>query len=522
MTLLHTEANRLAALFAQLASADIRLWLDGERLRFDAPQGALTPELRSQLQTHKAEIITHLQQADTAAQNEVRNYPFSFAQQHFWSLQQLNPGDCFYTVPFAFRLTGELNIDLLRQSFNAIVSRHEILRTTLHQIDGVMTQVVAPSAEADMVVIELKKLSDNPRAEKLPALISAEFHVPFDLSVSSCLRVRLFCLSDNESVLLLCLHILIYDQRSLNALLHEISVHYAALLAGKAPELPPLSLQYGDYAKDQQALLTTPMDHRIGYWQEWFAKGEPEQWTWKTQQTKRAPAFEADILWQQFDAGLMQQLKLLAQSCGVTLYMTLLAAYSVLLFRYTDCPDVVIGTTFANRGRWQFDSMIGSSLSVLSLRISLENSPDWLALLKQIRDHVAHAMAHQDIPFRVIMPLVQPERTQLVPLFHSILSFLAETAHNELNLPGLTVDFMEHIANPASRPDLYLTVWEKSGDEGEGLTGYWLPQKNLFSDEENVLLLKHFLQLLQAMVQAPTHTIIHAMAELCPERGASA
>ncbi len=514
MTLLETKENRLAALFCELADADIRLWLDGERLRFDAPQGALTAELRNQLQTHKAEIITHLQQAHAVSQNEPRYYPFSFAQQHFWSLQQLNPGDCFYTVPFAFDLTGKLDIDVLRRSFNAIVSRHEILRTTLHQIDGVMTQVVAPRAEADMVVTDLKGVSNDLQAEKLQALISDEFHVPFDLSVSSCLRVRLFCLSDDQFVLLLCLHILIYDQRSLNALLHEISVHYAAFSVGKTPELPTLSLQYGDYAKDQLGLLATPIAHRISYWQDWFAKGEPEQWSWKTQQTTRAPAFEADILWQQFDAELMQQLKLLAQSCGVTLYMTLLAAYSVLLYRYTDCPDVVIGTTFANRGRWQFDSMIGSSLSVLSLRINLENSPDWLSLLQQIRDHVAHAMAHQDIPFRVIMPLVQPERKQLTPLFHSILSFLSETAHNELNLPGLTVNFMEHIANPASRPDLYLTIWEKKSNDGDGLTGYWLPQKNLFNDEESALLLKHFQQLLYTMVQAPNHTITQAMAEL--------
>ncbi len=297
-------------------------------------------------------------------------------------------------------------------------------------------------------------------------------------------------------------------------MLYEISAHYDALIAGKSANLPPLALQYGDYAKDQQDLLATPMQHRIDYWQTWFAQGEPQQWTWQTQQDSRAPAFEADILWQHFDSHLMQQLKLLAQSCGVTLYMTLMAAYSVLLYRYTDCPDVVIGTTFANRGRWQFDNMIGSSLSVLSLRIHLEHNPDWQTLLNQIRENVAQAMAHQDIPFRVIMPIVQPERTQFTPLFHAILSFLAETAHNELNLTGVKVEFMEHVANPSSRPDLYLTVWEKSGDNGEGLSGYWLPQKNLFSDAESALLLQHYQQLLQIMVQAPNHTIKHAMAEL--------
>ncbi|MCF7987349.1 MAG: hypothetical protein K9L60_07255 [Methylovulum sp.] len=496
------------ALFAKLAAVDIRLFLDGERLRFDAPQGALTDALRSELQTHKADIIAHLQAHQASTQNEPRHYPFSFAQQHFWSLQQLNPTDCFYTVPFAFRLTGELNIDVLRQSFNAIVSRHEILRTTLQHLEGKHLQIVAPTADADLVIVK------NVLEAQLSQLISDELHIPFDLTTASCLRARLFSLPDNQAVLLLCLHILIYDQRSLNALLYEISAHYDALIAGKSANLPPLALQYGDYAKDQQDLLATPMQHRIDYWQTWFAQGEPQQWTWQTQQDSRAPAFEADILWQHFDSHLMQQLKLLAQSCGVTLYMTLMAAYSVLLYRYTDCPDVVIGTTFANRGRWQFDNMIGSSLSVLSLRIHLEHNPDWQTLLNQIRENVAQAMAHQDIPFRVIMPIVQPERTQFTPLFHAILSFLAETAHNELNLTGVKVEFMEHVANPSSRPDLYLTVWEKSGDNGEGLSGYWLPQKNLFSDAESALLLQHYQQLLQIMVQAPNHTIKHAMAEL--------
>ncbi len=189
------------ALFAKLAAVDIRLFLDGERLRFDAPQGALTDALRSELQTHKADIIAYLQAHQAATQNEPRHYPFSFAQQHFWSLQQLNPTDCFYTVPFAFRLTGELNIDVLRQSFNAIVSRHEILRTTLQHLEGKHLQIVAPTADADLVIVK------NVLEAQLSQLISDELHIPFDLTTASCLRARLFSLPDNQAVLLLCLPI---------------------------------------------------------------------------------------------------------------------------------------------------------------------------------------------------------------------------------------------------------------------------------------------------------------------------
>lgn len=504
----------LTALFVELAHADIRLWLDGERLRFDAPHGALTAELRNRLQAHKAEIIAHLQQAHANAQHSPRYYPLSFTQQHFWSLQQLNPNVSFYAMPFAFRLTGTLNIEVLRQSFNAIVARHEILRTTLHEIEGRTVQVVAPKAEVDMVVTDITELSGSAQADKLQELILADFKVPFDLSISSYIRVRLFRLASDQYVMLLSLHILIYDQRSLNALLHELTVHYEALLSGKEPLLPSLPFQYGDFAKDQNALLTTPMDHRLAYWRAWFANGEPEQWTWKTQRIKRAPDFEADILWQELDAELTQQLKLLSQSCGVTLYMTLLAAYSVLLYRYTGCPDVVIGTTFADRGRWQYDQLIGSTLSVLSLRISLRDDPHWETLLNRMRDCLTQAMAYQDIPFRIMAPQVRPERTQVTPLFYVNFTFLAETAHNELNLSGLTVEYLEQIANPDSRPQLYLTIWDKNGYENEGLTAFWLPQKNLFTDQESTMLRKHFRQLLQAMVQTPAHTVNYALAGL--------
>ena len=497
----------LAELFAKLAKADIRLWLDGEKLRFDAPAGALTPELRSELQALKAEVIAHLQQQNALAKEQVRTYPFSFAQQHFFSLQQLNPNDSFYTVPFAFRLTGELQLEVLQASVNAIAARHEILRTTLQSIDGQLLQVVQPTGEIAIKYVETS-------AEQVLAVISEELQQPFNLSSDSCLRVRLYRLTANEHILLLCLHILIYDQRSLNALLNEIGTHYNALLTGKAAELAPLPLQYGDYAKEQQALMTTPMQHRINYWQQWFARGEPQTWDWQTQATQRAADFEADILWQQFDADLAAQLRNLAQNNGVTLYMTLLAAYSVLLYRYTACPDIVLGTTFANRGRWQFDGLIGSTLSVLSLRISLHDAPDWLSLLKQLRDNVAQAMAFQDIPFRAMMPIAQPERKQLAPLFRSILSFLAETAHNELRLEALKVEFIESVANPASRPDLYLTVWEKRDTDNAGLTGYWLPQKNLFSDSESAAVMADFAQLLRLMLSNPSGSIAQAMAAL--------
>ncbi|MBZ4202449.1 MAG: hypothetical protein LAC70_04905 [Methylovulum sp.] len=509
-----TVPPHLADVFQQLNAADIRLRLEGERLRFDAPQGALTESLREQLTLHKADIITHLQNIDYAAQNETHYYPLSFTQQHFWTLQQLNPRDCFYTVPFAFKISGEVALDALQQSMNLIVKRHEILRTTLKEIDGVMQQMASPNTPADWQVYDLRAIPQEQREDALKKHIAAEFEVPFDLSVSSCLRVRVIQLTDTEQVLLLCLHILIYDQRSLNALLAEISVHYAANLAGKTVSLPALPLQYGDYAIDQQALLTTPMQQRSAYWQSWFTRGEPQPWTWQTHQEHRAQDFEAEILWQHFDEQLMHNLKLLAQSCGVTLYMTLLAAYSALLYRYTACPDVIIGTTFANRGRWQFESIIGSMLSVLSLRISLHDDPTWENLLQHIRDEVAHAMTHQDIPYRVVMPFVQPERTQLAPLFHSILSFLAETAHNELTLPNCQVNFMEHVANPYSRPDLYLTIWEKMGETHEGLTGYWLPQKNLFSPAERATVMQDFEALLNLMVNAPTHTVNHALTEL--------
>lgn len=497
-------------LLTHLDQLDIKLWLDGERLRYSAPPGVLTPDLRAQLQRHKNALMALLRSGrpEAAPRTKVRTAPPSFAQQHFWSLQQLNSTECFYNVPFSFRLNGKLDATLLRQSFNEIIRRHELLRTTLQQIDGALIQVVAPTEEVNMTVIDLQVLPSEAQPDEVNRLIQAEVQHPFNLASESCLRVRLLWLGAEEHILLLCIHNIAVENRSMSVLLKELTAHYTAFLAGEAiTPLPPLPMQYADYARRQQALLSTRMETRLAYWRAWFAKGEPPSSLLPgALDLPAAPTFRAATVWYRLPPEQTQQIKLLSRRTGVTLYMTTLAAYVVLIYRYSGSTDVVIGTPFANRNDWRLEPLIGSTLDIIALRFDLTGNPDVLTLLARVRETVLAALAHQDVPFAAIASILEPDRKRNGPLFRALFSFLEEAPCDQLTLPGVTVTFM-NLDNGVMRPDLILAVWEERAATGTVLGGYWQYKQDLYDAEMAAQMIHEFQALLASMADGPTQTL---------------
>jgi hypothetical protein len=479
------------SLLEDMARQGVKLWVEGSRLRYSSSRGPLSEELLAKLRENKADLLARLQRAD------VRTSPPSFAQRRFFTLQRLNPGDAFYNVPFVFRLSGGLNIDILRASFNEIVKRHEVLRTTLEERGGELVQVVAPEGEINLTVADL----EGPLHDRL----QTETERPFDLARQPGLRVLLLRKAPGEYYLQLCMHNTLFDQSSLLILLKELSEHYAALLEGQSATLAPPA-QYAEYVRWQESLIASDLEGRTKYWREWFSRGEPPSWQWvPSKSTPTTPGFGTHVVWQRYSPELTSRLKSLARSSGGTIYLTLLTVYALVLSRYTGCDDLTLGTTYLNRHQSRFASLIGATIDVPALRVDMTDNPTLLSLLARTRAVVAEALTWQDVPLENIASRL--ERKASGPLFRMVFSFFGEVPHGKLRLPGVDVEFLEELINGVSRPDLYLVFWENQTSSGEALTGYWMHKRAVFELETAEKMNREFQALIAAIIQDPTQRI---------------
>jgi len=502
--------TELDKLFVELERLDIKLWSEDGRLRFDAPPNVLTPTLREQLQAHKAEILDFLNQAgihsakDTLSLGESYIFNPSFAQRHFGLLQKLNPTDCFYNVLTGFELNGNVDISILQQALNAIVTRHDFLRTTLQEINGELMQVVH-HGEIAITIVNLQSLSVEAQQQAINNELELEWHSPFNLETDSSLRVRLLCLAENRFVLLFCTHNVLFEGSALRALLHELGSHYADIVENRPCSLPILPMQYADCVRWQQAALMTGMDARLSYWREWFKQGEPP---FPTLAKHTAPpiSFEGDTLWIDIPVELTQQLKMLSQQTGVTLFSTLLTAYSIVLYQYSGYTDITLGTPFVNRNHWKLEPLIGSMLILVTLRFDLSGNPTYSNLLKKVHQTVVEAFTYQDVPFAAVAPLLHNQQ-RITPLFRTLFTFFAETPYKQLQLPDIDVNYIDDIHSNVMRPDLYPGMWEKDTPNGTVLRGYWQYKKALFSTEQARAMLNSFQAILKNMASNPTQTL---------------
>jgi Condensation domain/TubC N-terminal docking domain len=490
----------------------VKLWVEEGHLRYSAPARVLTPDLRARLREHKSTVMELLASGEGLGTGQVGDLtaPLSFAQQHFWSLQRLVPSAGFFNVPFAFHLRGGLDGALLRRSADEVCSRHELLRTTLRMVGGGPVQVISPTGEIDMTYTDLRHCPPAVRDDEVHRSIQSELASPFDLSRESCLRMRLFQREDDDHILLFCLHNMIVEDRSVGALLNELGVHYRAFSAPAEgqPSLPALPIQYAEFARWQQSLLTTDAEARLAYWGEWFAKGEPPAVTsaFANPSPPAQPTFRAGAVWRRLSLRLTEQLRQLSQRADVTLFVTILAAYAVLLYRYSGYTDVAVGGPAANRGHWETESLIGSTLSLVAYRFDLADGPDVWTLLAMARDTIVEALTHQDVPFVAIAPQLEPGRNRTNPLFRTAFNFSQATPHDQLHLPGVEVSFLEEITNREIRPDLFPVLWEDHRRDG-ALTCCLMYRKDLFDADAIALMATDYETLLTAMVEDPTQTI---------------
>ncbi|WP_255488554.1 condensation domain-containing protein, partial [Rhodanobacter sp. MP1X3] len=344
--------------------------------------------------------------------------PLSFAQKRLWFLSQLGEASAAYHIPAALRLHGELDESALRRALNALWLRHESLRTVFVTVKGQPRVELLPATQPFPLIDH--DLSDEVEKEAaLAALSYAEAHAPFDLAAGPLIRGRLVRMGSAEHVLLLTQHHIVSDGWSLGILVNEFSALYAAFVEGRDNPLPPLAVQYPDYAVWQQRWLGEErLGGQLDYWERSLS-GAPILLTLPTDRPRPAtPSFVGGSVPVRLDAELTVELKRLSQRHGVTLFTTLLTAWASVLGRLSGQDDVVIGTPSANRGRHEIEPLVGFFVNTLALRIDLSDAPTVSQLLSRAHTVALSAQDHQDVPFeQVVERLNPPRRLEHTPLF---------------------------------------------------------------------------------------------------------
>lgn len=420
----------------------------------------------------------------------------SYAQQRLWFLDQLMPGNCLYTIPLLLTFTGVLNIDALTSSLEKLLQRHEALRTTFATIEGELQQVIAPAQPLVLPVVDLA----GPEQETLKQhVIDEEIRRPFDLTRDSLFRALLLCWSDTQHFLLLTIHHIVFDGWSKDILLKELAAYYEAFVSGQPAGLADLPIQYSDYAGWQRSWLQGErLQKQLTYWKEQLA-GAPGLLELAADRPRPAqPAFQGASQHFTLSDSLLEKLQALSRSAGVTLFMTLLAAFQTLLYHYSGQEDIVVGTPVAGRVREATEGIIGLFVNTLALRTSLKENPPFRLLLDRVRRTASGAFAHQDLPFERLVEEIGGARSLSHHPVFQVMFILQQAAPGELTLPDLTLSLAE-LGTGTAKFDLTFELYESAG----ALSGRVEYNTALFEISTIKRMVTHWQRILEGCVADP-------------------
>jgi amino acid adenylation domain-containing protein len=498
---------------AHLNSLDIKLWLEEDKLRYQAPKGSMTPEIKQVIATKKPDIIALLAGAKVSKNSlelvispvsRTADLPLSFAQQRLWFVNQISPDSTAYNLLEALRLEGVLNLVALTQSLRELIRRHEILRTTFPMVAGKPVQMIVPPTALTLPIDDLQALSTEAQTDRIRQLAIDLAAQPFDLAVGPLVQFTILQLGDREYVLLLKMHHIIYDGWSLNIFFRELSQLYAAFSQGLPSPLAELPIQYADFAVWQRQWLTgSVLDRQLNYWQQQLAGAPPvlELLTDRPRPPVQTFPGAGEVF--RLDRDLTQRLKQLSQESEATLFITLLAAFLVLISRYTGQLDLVVGSPIANRNSKSVEQLMGFFANTLALRGDLAGNPSFRDFHAQVRQTTLSAYAHQDLPFEMLVEKLQLDRDLSRNPLVQVMFSLQNTPQSDGSLSGLT---LQNIALPIDvtvRFDLEVNFWEIP----TGLEGVWCYNTDLFDATTITRLGQHFQTLLTAIVANPAARI---------------
>ncbi len=431
------------------------------------------------------------------------NLPLSFAQQRLWFLDQMEPGNPFYSIPAAVRLRGELDVAALELTFNEIVRRHESLRTTFVPVDGNPVQVISPSLTITLETIDLSELDEEQREAEAMRRVAADAREPFDLMNGPLLRPVLLKLAGDDHLLLFSMHHIISDVWSRGVLIRELRTLYIAFSRKQPSPLPELPLQYADYAAWQRAWLRDEtLESQLSYWRAEL-EGAPAVLELPTDRPR--PPVQSLNGGQEtlvLPESLLEALRAFSRREGATMFMTLLAGFNALLYRLTGQTDIVVGAPIANRDRIELENIIGFFTNTLVLRTNLSGDPSFRDLLKRVREVALGAYTHRDLPFEALVEALQPERDLSYPPLFQVMFVHQVSMTENFELPGLTLSNVG-VDNGSAKFDMTLFLVEGSGS----LAAILEYNSDLFDAETARRTLGLFENLLTAAVAEPEHPI---------------
>ena len=465
---------------------------------------ALPPEKRAALFAKLKEQEGQKAKKDVAVipvvARDQDGYELSFAQQRLWFLNQFDPESAEYNIPLGYRLRGDIDLGKLRQALLILIERHESLRTVFRAVDGEAKQVILPKAEVALPVVDLRPRPQEVREKDARFEMSVDARRPFDLATGPVIRGTLFQLEDREFLLYLNAHHITFDGWSNGVLVRELKAIYEALARGAEPDLPPMPIQYLDFALWQRSWLQgKTLEDQLGYWKKQIAGTPPlELGTDRPRpavRTSKGTTYPVHI-----DRELTGRLEELGRKEGCTLFVTLLAAFRTLLHRYSNQDDFGIGTLIANRTRPELEGLIGFFANTLALRTEIDRKTTFRTLMAAERSTAYDAYDHQDLPFEKVVEELSPERDLSRTPYFQVMFILqnAPTGHGgeanpqQMEISSLGVD------SETSKFELtlYLT-------QGEEVNGFFEYNSDLFDRSTLERLVHHYLVLLRGIAENP-------------------
>ncbi|TAN35450.1 MAG: amino acid adenylation domain-containing protein, partial [Verrucomicrobia bacterium] len=470
------------------------------RALFENPSlGALAAYLDRQGQTeHNGSVAPPILPVSRA-----QPLPLSFAQQRLWFIDQIGSGAA-YNMSSALRLHGQLNVSALQQALTEVVSRHESLRTTFDNSAEQPCQHIREPQPVALPVTDLSHLPDDLRRTEARYEARQEAQKLFDLSRDLMLRARLLCLDENDHVLLLSLHHIAADGWSNDVLVRELAELYEAFATDKPSALAELPVQYADFAVWQrQWLQGKVLQRQTAFWKKQL-QGAPALLALPTDRPRPpVESFRGGVYPVQLNAKRTAGLRKLSRDADTTLFTTLLAAFQVLLARYSGQDDIVVGSPIANRNRLEIEPLIGFFVNTLALRADLSGNPSFSQVLAQVKQTMLLAQDHQDLPFERLVEELQVERNLSYNPIVQIVFALQAAKTTGFALPGLEVSSFE-FAEPSVRMDLELHLWEQE----ESIVGGCSYAADLFDETTIARLMAHFYTLLDGIIADPERPIL--------------
>jgi amino acid adenylation domain-containing protein len=432
-----------------------------------------------------------------------RRVPLTFGQRRLWFLEQLEPENRIYNDVLGLRIGGPLDAGALRRAIDAIVERHEVLRTVFPEVDGEPAQVVVPDMRLPFDTRDLSHLPPDELVAEVRRISDEMAHAPFDLVRGPLMRVLLAHLGDEDHALVLPIHHIVSDGWSMGVFFRELSTLYTAFHQGRPSPLPPLKVQYGDFAVWQEEHLAGgALERQIAYWKERL-RGVPALLDLPVdrprpaEQTYRGGSYNFLL-----PRDVSSRAQALAQREGATVFMFLLAALGALLARYTGEEDVVVGSPIASRTRPELEDVIGLFANTLPLRVDVSGDPTFRELLARVREGTFEDYANQDLPFERLVEELRIERSLSYNPLYQVMLVLQNTPRMGEPLPGLSMRPLE-TTHDTAKLDLSATMVETE----QGIFGGWEYSTDLFDRETIVRLADHLAALLRGIVEDPDRRV---------------